>query len=118
MPRIATALLRKAHSIHPLLPVLLAPCRDLVTARNELRWLRQHVDAVFATAQRRHEPQPLAAKSALLRRLVQKRASGQPLQYVLGTEYFGELELTCWPGVLIPRWVLWASLLSFSSLSW
>jgi methylase of polypeptide subunit release factors len=27
------------------------------------------------------------------------------LQYILGTEFFGELEIKCRPGVLIPRWV-------------
>jgi methylase of polypeptide subunit release factors len=42
-------------------------------------------------------------KAELLRSLIQKRAKGWPLQYGLGTEYFGDLELECRPGVLIPR---------------
>lgn len=100
MPRIPTALLRKAYTIDPLLPALLAPCRDLGSAQNELRWLREHVDKV---ARARHARGDIIAKGALLRDLVTQRASGKPLQYILGTEYFGDLELRCAPGVLIPR---------------
>lgn len=38
-----------------------------------------------------------------LRALVLQRAAGRPLQYILGTEFFGDLEIACRPGVLIPR---------------
>jgi methylase of polypeptide subunit release factors len=100
MPRIPTLLLRKAHAIDPFLPTLLAPCRDLHTAQNELRWLREHVEKVAAA--RRAKGDTLA-KGALLRQLIKERASGKPLQYLLGTEYFGDLEIRCAPGVLIPR---------------
>jgi methylase of polypeptide subunit release factors len=41
----------------------------------------------------------------MLGQLVRERASGKPLQYQLGTEYFGDLEIRCRPGVLIPRYV-------------
>ncbi|KAH7411715.1 S-adenosyl-L-methionine-dependent methyltransferase [Phaeosphaeria sp. MPI-PUGE-AT-0046c] len=100
MPRIPTTLLRQAHTIDPLLPALLAPCRDLGAAQNELRWLREHVDKVAKARRARGD---IVAKGALLRDLVLKRASGKPLQYILGTEYFGDLEIRCAPGVLIPR---------------
>ncbi|KAF2855044.1 S-adenosyl-L-methionine-dependent methyltransferase [Plenodomus tracheiphilus IPT5] len=100
MPRVPTALLRKAYTIDPLLPALLAPCRDLQTARNELRWLREHVGAVAAARRARGGT---LAKGAMLKQLVRERASGKPLQYLLGTEYFGDLEIRCRPGVLIPR---------------
>jgi methylase of polypeptide subunit release factors len=40
-----------------------------------------------------------------LGRMVNDRASGKPLQYILGSEYFGDLEIQCRPGVLIPRCV-------------
>jgi len=36
--------------------------------------------------------------------LCRKRSKGIPLQYLLGSEFFGELEITCRPGVLIPRY--------------
>jgi methylase of polypeptide subunit release factors len=100
MPRIPTTLLRRAQTIDPLLPALLAPCRDIYIAQNELRWLHEHVEHVAKT--RRAKGNALA-KDTLLRRLVKERASGKPLQYLLGTEYFGDLEIRCRPGVLIPR---------------
>ncbi|XPS90820.1 Peptide chain release factor N(5)-glutamine methyltransferase [Ascochyta lentis] len=100
MPRIPTALLRKARAIDPFLPDLLAPCRDLHTAQKELRWLREHVEKVAKARRARGDT---LAKGALLRQLVSQRARGKPLQYLLGTEFFGDLELTCRPGVLIPR---------------
>ena len=100
MPRIPTATLRRAYAIDKLLPRLLGPCRDLNAAQNELRWLREHVDDVAAA--RRAKGKGIS-KSALLRDLVRQRAQGRPLQYVLGTEFFGDLELRCRPGVLIPR---------------
>jgi methylase of polypeptide subunit release factors len=104
MPRIPTSLLRKAHAIDPFLSALLAPCRDLHAAQNELRWLREHVEKV---AKARRAKGGTLAKGAMLRQLVQERVSGKPLQYLLGTEYFGDLEIRCRPGVLIPRYVTW-----------
>jgi methylase of polypeptide subunit release factors len=100
MPRIPTALLRKARAIDTLLPALLAPCRDLCAAQNELRWLREHVEKV---AEARRAKGDTLATGAFLRQLVGERARGKPLQYLVGTEYFGDLELQCRPGVLIPR---------------
>ena len=35
---------------------------------------------------------------------MKRREKGEPLQYILGTQPFGELEILCRPGVLIPRW--------------
>jgi methylase of polypeptide subunit release factors len=49
------------------------------------------------------------SKASLLRELVKKRASGSPLQYLLGSEYFGDLEIRCRPGVLIPRYVIYTT---------
>ncbi|KAF2028568.1 S-adenosyl-L-methionine-dependent methyltransferase [Setomelanomma holmii] len=100
MPRIPNSLLRKAHTIDPFLPALLAPCRDIHAAQNELRWLREHFDKVAKTRRARGDT---LAKGSLLRQLVLERASGKPIQYILGTEYFGDLEIRCRPGVLIPR---------------
>ena len=100
MPRIPTSLLRKAYALDPLLPRLLPPCRDLGAAQNELRWLREHVDNV---ADSRRAKGDGVSKRAFLRHLVKQRAAGKPLQYLLGTEYFGDLEICCRPGVLIPR---------------
>ncbi|KAF2183946.1 S-adenosyl-L-methionine-dependent methyltransferase [Zopfia rhizophila CBS 207.26] len=95
MPRLSNGLLRHAYTINPLLAPLLRSCRDLTSAQNELRWLREHVKLTQTSLNKSH--------GSLLRRFVCERASGKPLQYILGTEYFGDLEIQCRPGVLIPR---------------
>jgi hypothetical protein len=102
MPRIPNALLRQARAIDAFLPALLAPCRDLHTAQNELRWLREHVNKIAKARRARGD---ILAKGAFLHQLVRERALGKPLQYILGTEHFGDLEIRCRPGALIPRWV-------------
>ncbi|KAJ4313298.1 hypothetical protein N0V94_007024 [Neodidymelliopsis sp. IMI 364377] len=90
MPRIPTALLRKARTIDLHLPALLAPCRDLHSAQNELRWLREHAEKVVETRRAKGDA---PSKGAILRQLAQQRARGKPIQYILGTEYFGNLEI-------------------------
>jgi len=100
MPRLPTSLLRRAYALDPHLPALLGPCRDLRTAQNELRWLREHVNGV---ANARRMKGVLLAKGALLSDLIQQRARGKPLQYILGSEWFGDVEIRCRKGVLIPR---------------
>lgn len=44
------------------------------------------------------------ARAEGLQRLIRRRARGEPLQYILGSAFFGDLEIQCRPGVLIPRW--------------
>lgn len=44
-----------------------------------------------------------ARVQTLLFQNVKKRAKGMPLQYILGDQPFGELEILCQPHVLIPR---------------
>ena len=102
MPRLVWSILRHAYNIDPLLPRLLATCGDLCSARNELRWLREHAVATTARPQWHRT----------LRMLIAERASGKPLQYVLGNQPFGDLEVLCEKGVLIPRSVFFPSLLS------
>ncbi|KAF2003060.1 S-adenosyl-L-methionine-dependent methyltransferase [Amniculicola lignicola CBS 123094] len=113
MPRLATSLLREAYAIHPCLPLLLRPCRDLQAARNELRWLCEHAGKV---ARLRRAKGRDADPKQLLKRLVQERAAGKPLQYLLGTEFFGDLEIRCQPGVLIPRQETAASVMHLTRL--
>lgn len=71
----------------------------VVSARAEARWLLDEV--VGATAWRK-DPVSLAA-AARLETLVQRRAAGEPLQYVVGYAPFGSLRLEVGPGVLVPR---------------
>lgn len=101
MPRIPPTLLRRARHINRLLPPLLPVCRDLSSSQNELRWLGEHAAEVAC----RHGKQATGDEKRLLQQYVTRRAQGEPLQYILGTEFFGELEIACRPGVLIPRLV-------------
>lgn len=92
MPRLTPQLIRRALNRSPELAALLPTCRDLVSASNELRWLQEHVDKVAT-----HNPK------AQLTKLCHQRGRGVPLQYLLGTQPFGSLDIKCKPGVLIPR---------------
>lgn len=96
------------------MPLLLKECRDLVSAKNELRWLTEfvaekqyiaHTPAVAPVLTRSRSAgwQKRRDNVTALRNLVRRRAKGEPLQYILGTQPFGELEILCRPNVLIPR---------------
>ena len=99
MPRLQPSLLRRAHRASPLLAALLPACRDLGSARNELRWIREHVLA------KNGDPgsPPQRSSRTTIARLCAARARGLPLQYVLGSQPFGPLDIACRAGVLIPR---------------
>lgn len=93
MPRIPPQAFRNARNISKELARLLPVCRDLHSAQNELRWLGEHAAEKSNGRNENH----------LLHQYVRRRARGEPLQYILGTEFFGDLEIDCRPGVLIPR---------------
>ncbi|KAG9231887.1 HemK family methyltransferase [Amylocarpus encephaloides] len=97
MPRLPHTLLLRAYRISPLLPLILQGTRTLRSAINELRWIREHVE----------ERTPAGLPESVVRRTLlkccQRRSRGEPLQYILGTQPFGELDILCRPGVLIPR---------------
>ncbi|KAL7936697.1 S-adenosyl-L-methionine-dependent methyltransferase [Trichoderma chlorosporum] len=92
MSRIPSWLFRKAHRRSANIAALLPACRDLQSAMNEFRWLKDHVNSTASTT-----------KGNLLSRLCKKRGQGYPLQYILGSQPFGPLDVKCRPGVLIPR---------------
>ncbi|KAJ5755286.1 hypothetical protein N7533_004829, partial [Penicillium manginii] len=100
MPRIRPSTLIKAYQENPLLPLLLKECRTLESARNELRWLREHA---LRTSQTR-QPQTTTPWRTYLSSICRQRSRGYPLQYILGDQPFGDLEILCRPGVLIPRY--------------
>lgn len=55
--------------------------------------------AEFSVSEREMQPGEIEAAESF----VQRRCKGEPLQYILGNEYFGDLEFLVGPGVLIPR---------------
>jgi methylase of polypeptide subunit release factors len=93
MPRLPPSLFWAARRISPQAPVLLPACRDLPSTRAELRWIRDHVRAT-------RSPLPSVLRFG---KLCARRGSGVPLQYVLGSQPFGDLDIECRRGVLIPR---------------
>lgn len=108
MPRIPPSVLLRAHRISPHLATLLPTCRELPSALNELRWIREHVLlSSSAAAQCPRQRQQPTTKNKILERqvalLCQRRGRGEPLQYVLGSQPFGNLDIMCRSGVLIPR---------------
>lgn len=110
MPRLTASSIRRAYRFHPSLVPLLQQCRDWTSAQNEFRWIREHVEKLYhgegRIARSILPPYAETKASAHLQRLCQARGRGQPLQYILGTEFFGDLELAVKPGVLIPRYAL------------
>ncbi|KAI1329883.1 S-adenosyl-L-methionine-dependent methyltransferase [Xylariaceae sp. FL0255] len=131
MPRIPPSLIKRAGSISPYLAALLPTCRTIPSAQTELRWMREHVARYFEQRDDKYqewldpdglEPPPQqqssltgipqrwrgkqakeAEKRLLLNHIIRRRAAGEPLQYVLGTQPFGDLDILCERGVLIPR---------------
>jgi release factor glutamine methyltransferase len=64
------------------------------SARNELRWMITALESYRAS---KLPPCPPLSE------MVDRRISGEPLQYILGTQPFGSLELLVRPPTLIPR---------------
>lgn len=98
MPRLSPQFLQHARRENSLLAVLLRTCRDLPSARNELRWLRENVERLSKGSRLNH------TNKQWLRSLCRDRGRGKPLQYILGSQPFGDLDIRCRPGVLIPRY--------------
>lgn len=84
--RVSPKTIRQARSINRYLPLLLRPNKTIESAQRELSWIKSEL--------------PVANwHNAIIR-----RSHYEPLQYILGTQPFGELDIICKPGVLIPRW--------------
>ena len=105
MPRLPPRLLQQAARTDPLLAKLLPECRDLGSAQSELRWLRDHALDICSRKRNDAANPPNGTKGwrNLLCEFVSQRARGRPLQYILGSQPFGDLDILCRPGVLIPR---------------
>lgn len=109
MPRLPPATIRNASRVGRHLTSLLQECRDIESARNELRWMKETVlDKHLAIPRQEWQVGHTAlwntsSAERLLESYVRRRARGEPLQYILGTQPFGELEIKCRPNVLIPR---------------
>ncbi|OLN84947.1 Mitochondrial N(5)-glutamine methyltransferase MTQ1 [Colletotrichum chlorophyti] len=106
MPRLQPILFRRARAISPLVAALLPACRDIPSAVTELRWIRLHVASTQVPSAIGTEAATSPASpsvEARVARLCARRGRGVPLQYVLGSQPFGALDIKCRPGVLAPR---------------
>ncbi|BCR89080.1 uncharacterized protein ACHE_50278A [Aspergillus chevalieri] len=106
MPRIPTSTIIKAYRQNRLLPILLQECRSLSSAQNELRWLWERaIEIGNANHARNQCPRkyPAPGWKRLLNLMCRARSKGMPLQYILGDQPFGHLEILCQKGILIPR---------------
>ena len=112
MPRVANAVIARAQRTHPYLALLLQSCKDFDSARNELRWLCDYVKQLQARRKSGGRSTPRLWDLCL------ERARGRPLQYILGTQPFGDLEILCRKGVLIPRYAPLGPVTGHRSLIW
>ncbi|CEP62146.1 S-adenosylmethionine-dependent methyltransferase LALA0_S04e08878g [Lachancea lanzarotensis] len=87
MPRIRPSTFRKALAIDKALPFLLPECRSIAAAKQELQWIKQEC----------HTKRQVFEFCKL-------RRNHYPLQYLLKSQPFGPLDISCKRGVLIPRW--------------
>ncbi|EMG48715.1 Mitochondrial ribosome protein, small subunit [Candida maltosa Xu316] len=86
MPRLTGRLIREARRISPLLPGLLPVNRTIERALLELKWIKNELP------------------ENEWKQAVRQRSRFVPLQYILKSQPFGELNILCKKGVLIPRW--------------
>lgn len=87
MPRISPGVYHQLPTRFLRLSKLLLPtCRTLEQTSNELQWIQSELPT----------NQWLQA--------CQRRNRKAPLQYILGSQPFGSIDIKCQPGVLIPRW--------------
>lgn len=86
MVRITNLLFNRAVKDSRLLDLLLPACKTLESSRAELNWIQNEL------------PQSQWLEACT------KRSELVPLQYILGSQPFGDLDIKCRDNVLIPRW--------------
>ncbi|KAF3294481.1 hypothetical protein TWF132_003453 [Orbilia oligospora] len=97
MPRICHKILKELRSHHKLLPLLYRENRIPELAKFELRHLQDHV---LQRSDLKHSPR---LQFKLLKSLCERRARAEPLDHILGTTQFDDLEILSGKGALIPR---------------
>lgn len=86
MPRISPKLVKQALKQSSLLPPLLRANPNLEQAKLELKWIKNELP------------------KSQWHNAIHRRSKFEPLQYILGSQPFGTLDILCRQNVLIPRW--------------
>ena len=71
-------------------------------AKREMRWIVEHAEKLHGSDVTLETEKKLEWE---IKRMLLERRSGKPLQYILGNQPFGDLEILCRERVLIPRLV-------------
>ncbi|KAK6511596.1 hypothetical protein TWF481_000511 [Arthrobotrys musiformis] len=96
MPRINRSLTSHLRQKHKLLPLLYRDTRIPELAEFDLRTLTSHILT-------HHKSLPPIQQSTLLKSLCRRRARAEPLEHIIGTAQFYDVEILSGRGALIPR---------------
>ncbi|QLG72538.1 hypothetical protein HG535_0D02460 [Zygotorulaspora mrakii] len=97
MPRISPSSVRACNRVNRFLRLLLPACRTVERSNLEFKWISNELSSL------EHLNTNRKLREAIYNACLQ-RFRYLPLQYILGSQPFGSLELVCRKGVLIPRW--------------
>lgn len=97
MPRVSPSILRKCDATNRFLRFLLPACKTVERSVLELKWIS---DELRSSGSLNVKPKLLRA----IHNACVERSRLVPLQYILGSQPFGALNILCERGVLIPRW--------------
>ncbi|KAI1469706.1 S-adenosyl-L-methionine-dependent methyltransferase [Daldinia caldariorum] len=107
IPRVSPSAAQRLNTDMRYITALLPTCKNMSSAQNELRWIRESVEsnklAPLFRETKASKSNDKVYKATKLYRMCSLRGRGYPLQYILGSQPFGNLEIRCRPGVLIPR---------------
>ncbi|CCE62466.1 hypothetical protein TPHA_0C03130 [Tetrapisispora phaffii CBS 4417] len=95
MPRISPRVMHDAFKINYCLPLLLPECRTIENAQQEYKWIHSELSLKSASLNELDKTIKLACI---------QRFHHVPLQYILRSQPFGYINISCKKNVLIPRW--------------
>ncbi len=85
-----------------------SPRRGVIDSQRQWRRRQQtrHLRRPQQLLRRQRQQQQQQQENLLLQRYCAMRRQGRPLQYIIGDQPFGDVDILCRPGVLIPRYLV------------